>query len=67
MGETLLFRDSPAGGSVKTCTLCSMQMHYYQVVRGIVLCNPCAADFRPIPKKQKREWKRLEYGRSQDR
>jgi hypothetical protein len=64
VGETLLFWDGATGGSVKTCTLCSTEMHYYQVVRGIVLCNPCAADFRPIPKKQKREWKRLENDRS---
>lgn len=60
MGEAMLFRDSQAGGSMKTCTLCSTQIYYHQVVRGIVLCNPCAADFRPIPRKQKREWKRRE-------
>jgi hypothetical protein len=59
----MLFGDSASRGTVKTCTLCSTRIFYFQTVRGIVLCNPCAADFRPIPKKHKREWKRLEYGR----
>jgi hypothetical protein len=45
---------------MKTCTLCSTEMYYYQTIRGMELCNPCAADFRPIPRKQKREWKRRE-------
>ena len=40
------------------CVLCQTPVHYFQMVRGILLCNQCAADFRPIPRQQKREWKR---------
>jgi hypothetical protein len=60
VGETVLFGNGQTRGFV-TCTLCSSKTFYHQVVRGIVLCNPCAADFRPIPRAQKREWKRREY------
>lgn len=57
----MLFGNREAGRYMSVCTLCSTEVVYYQMVRGILLCNPCAADFRPIPTKQKREWKRREY------
>lgn len=34
------------------CTLCGIPVQYYRVVRGIKLCNPCAADFRPIKERE---------------
>lgn len=41
--------------SMPECVLCGTPMLFFQILSGIRMCNSCAADWRPMYRRRRRD------------